>query len=370
MVYAIGSTAAKNLLSQVGKVLASNNPAVTLVYVASGSCNGVSAVLGAQTPLKALSTDTNPPTYWDAGGSASTCDISMPVQADVGISDVFAETCIDLPNGLGAVVDNLGPVQAMTFAVPNSSSQKSISAEAAYMVFGFGAKSGVKPWIDPASMFVRSASSGTEQMIASAIGVGASQWQGTSEPNSTAVITALNTANGAGGAVAEKAIGILSADLVDSNRNTIHELAYRHYKQNCGYLPDSTAKKFDKANVRDGHYAIWGPIHLLRRTDIDLANQTYIKLAVDYVTGAQDPPGVDLIAFEASSHVVPQCAMRVKRDQELGPMTPWTPPRPCGCYYELNADTSTNCQTCTGVGDCPSGWSCPIHSGQGYCEPP
>jgi ABC-type phosphate transport system substrate-binding protein len=369
-VYVTGSSAAKGLLSAVAKSLAGATEPVNIVYVSAGSCAGVTAVLGAQTPLTALSTDANPPTYWDAGGNELKCDLSTPVQVHVGISDVFAETCIDLPNGYGAVTDNLGPVQAMTFVVPNSSPEKSISAEAAYMIFGFGKDSGVTPWTDEASLFVRSSTSGTLQMLASAIGVPGTKWKGVAEANSGAVVSAINAANGAGGTAAAKAIGILSADLADANRLTMRELAYKHYGQNCGWLPDSSAVKFDKANVRNGHYAIWGPIHLLRRTDVDAANQPYVKLAIDYVTGAQDPPGVDLIAFEAAARVIPQCAMRVQRKAEMGPLSPFTPVKPCGCYYEYSANAGTSsCKPCSTPADCDSGTTCTKFSGVGYCEP-
>lgn len=366
IVYATGSSAAKPLLAVVGKALSLSNPPIALVYVSAGSCPGVSSVLGAQTPIMALSGAANPPTYWDAAGVEKQCDISTPVQADVGISDVFAETCIDLPGGLGNVVDNLGPVQAMTMVVPNVSPEKAISAEAAYMIFGFGASSGVAPWIDPTKFHVRSATSGTLQMIAAAIGVPGTQWKGTAESNSTAVVTALSAANAMN---IPSAIGILSTTEADDNRLEMRELAYRHYGQNCGYLPDSTASKFDKRNVRDGHYAIWGPIHLLVRKDAHPAEELNIKLAVDYVTGAQQPAGLNLIQVEAAKHVIPQCAMRVKRSSELGAMSSFTPSKSCGCYYESLTSGGTSCQACSAPTDCATvtGTQCVTFNGVGYC---
>ncbi|MFT3771376.1 MAG: hypothetical protein QM820_38675 [Minicystis sp.] len=365
VVYVTGSTAAKPLLAEVGRALALSNPPVTLIYVGAGSCTGVSAVLGPQTPVTALATASNPPTYWDGTGKESTCDLSTPVQANVGISDVFAETCLSLPNGLGSVVDNLGPVQSMTFVVPNVSSEMSLSAEAAYMIFGFGAASGVAPWTDPAQLHVRSQSSGTQQMIASAVGVPAGQWKGVAEANSGAVVNAITMANAMN---IKNALGIVSTTEADDNRLYMHELAYRHYGQNCGYLPDSSPMKFDKRNVRDGHYAIWGPIHLLQRTDLDAAEQQNIKLAIDYVTGAQQPTGLDLIQVEAAKHVIPQCAMRVKRTSELGPMSPLSPSKPCGCYYESLTASGTSCKACATPADCDAGTQCVTFNGKGYCE--
>ncbi|APR74769.1 Hypothetical protein A7982_00115 [Minicystis rosea] len=369
IVYVTGSTAAKPLLAIVGRALAEGTPPVSLVYVGAGSCTGVSAVLGAQTPVSALATASNPPTYWDSGGNEKYCDITTPVQAHVGISDVFADTCLSLPNGLGNVVDNLGPVQAMTFVVPNASQEKSISAEAAYMIFGFGSASGVAPWTDPTQFHIRGSTSGTLQMIAAAINVPANQWKGVAEANSGAVVNAITMANSMS---LKNAIGIVSTTEADDNRLYMHELAYKHIEQNCGYLPDSSPMKLDKRNVRDGHYAIWGPIHLLQRTDLDTAEQPNIKRAVDYVTGAQQPAGLNLIQVEATKHVIPQCAMRVKRTSELGNMTPFTPTKPCGCYYESLTASGTTCKSCSSQADCDSGTQCVKYDKadtMGYCEP-
>jgi ABC-type phosphate transport system substrate-binding protein len=368
-VYATGSSAAKGVLGKTAAVLAAQSPSITVVYLSQGSCTGVSAVLSSQ-PMTGTVAAGNAPSIWDVNGNESKCDIPAPgVQADIGISDVFAETCQSLPNGLPSnIIDNLGPVQAMTFAVPTTSSEHAISAEAAFYVFGFGNESGVTPWTDETSLFVRSATSGTQQMIGTAISVPAAKWKGVSETGSSDVVTAL--INAGQGATPSSAIGILAADVADAHRDTLRELAYRHFGQNCGYLPDAAPNKFDKRNVRDGHYAIWGPIHLLKRTDIDVPNQPNIQKAIDYVTGNQDPPGLDLIAFEATNHVIPQCAMRVRRTLEMGPMTSTTPAKPCGCYYEYSANTATSCTSCQTLNECPAGWSCPIHQGMGFCEPP
>ncbi len=75
------------------------------------------------------------------------------------------------------------------------------------------------------------------------------------------------------------------------------------------------------------------------------------------MNGTKAPPGVDLIQFEATSHVIPQCAMRVKRTQEMGPLLKNDlSTTPCGCYYEFQADTATSCTACTSAAhDAPPG---------------
>jgi hypothetical protein len=166
-VYVTGSTAAKPLLSEIGKVMAGQTPPSTVVYLGQGSCTGVDAILSG-TPMIGTGLSS-----WDSAGTELKCDITGPgVVADVGISDVFATTCFQLPGGMPASVsDVLGPVQAMTFVAHKSSSERAISAEAAYYVYGFGASSSVPPWTFEDSILRRDAASGTQRMIAAAISI-------------------------------------------------------------------------------------------------------------------------------------------------------------------------------------------------------
>jgi hypothetical protein len=359
-VYVTGSTAVKPLLIELSKYLSTQTAPITIVYLGQGSCMGVDAILNG-TPVQgsgssALST-------WDATGTETKCDVTTSVVADIGISDVFATTCFTLPGGLsGNVTDFLGPVQSMTFAVPIGSPESSISAEAAYYVYGFGGASGVAPWTDETVMFKRDVNSGTQRMIAAAIGVPAERWKGTATSGSGDLLQKLTLAS-----PREKAIGILAADVAQDNRTVLKVLAYQHSKQSCGYYPDRDITSNEKINVRDGHYAIWGPLHLLARLDI---NGYPLKSAaadvIGFLAGSKTAPGqLDLIFLEAQRHVVPQCAMRVKRVQELGPMSPFAPVGACGCYYEKVANGATSCTPCQRQADCPS--SAPVCS-YGYCE--
>lgn len=360
-VYMTGSTAARPLLIEISRYFSSQSPPITIVYQGQGSCAGVDAILNA-TPIKG----TGAFSTWDSTGTEVKCDVpdDAPVVADVGISDVFAPTCFSLPGGLPSnVADFLGPVQAMTFVTRKGSPERSISAEAAYNVFGFGSDSGVAPWTDEKLLFKRDALSGTQQMIAAAIGVPASRWKGTATTGSSDLQKQLVAAS-----PVEKTLGILAADVAQDNRVLINMLAYRHSGQSCGYLPDRDATSNEKQNVRDGHYAIWGPMHFFTR--IDNGGIPVKRTAADvigYLSGTKaTPTELDLIALEAQRHVVPPCAMRVKRTQELGPMMSVSPAGACGCYFEKMANGSTSCTTCMRPGDCPS--TRPVCS-YGYCEP-
>jgi ABC-type phosphate transport system substrate-binding protein len=357
-VFVTGSTAAKPILIQLASYLGSLSPPTTIVYQGQGSCTGVDAVLSATLLQGAAAFST-----WDSSGAEVTCDVSIPVTADIGVSDVFASTCFSLPGGLPTnVADFLGPVQAMTFVTHKGSAELSISAEAAYNVYGFGNDSGVLPWNDETTIFKRDALSGTQQMISAAIGVPAAKWKGVATTGSGDLQNQIVAATPVG-----KTLGILAADVAQDNRALLDVLAYQHTGQRCGYYPDREGNSNDKQNVRDGHYAIWGPMHFLTR--IDSSGVAVKRAAADvigYLAGTKAAPAnLDLVAFEAQHHVVSPCAMRVKRDQEMGHMSPYSPVGACGCYYEMMANGSTSCTPCTRSTDCPLSLSVCSY---GYCE--
>jgi ABC-type phosphate transport system substrate-binding protein len=362
-VYITGSTAAKPPLAEVAKIMAAQVPPVSLVYAGQGSCGGVDAIVNG-TPVRGEGAGAL--VYWDATGAELKCDVPMAdpgAMVDIGISDVFATTCLKLPGGLPSnVADFLGPVQTMTFVVPKASPERSISAEAAYNIYGFGADSGVAPWTDETVIFKRDELSGTQRMIAAAIGVDAARWKGTGTSSSTDMKTKLLAA-----AANPGAIGILSADVAQDYRYALDVLAYQHFGQSCGTYPDRDETSNEKSNVRNGRYALWGPLHLLTRLGgSGYPSNANAADAIGYLTGTKTPPaGLDLIVLEAQKHVVPQCAMRVKRTSELGSPSPFAPPGACGCYYEKVANGQTACRPCKVSGDCTA--AAPACN-YGYCE--
>jgi ABC-type phosphate transport system substrate-binding protein len=367
-VYVAGSTAVKPFLLAIAKNLVTLSTPITVVYQGQGSCTGVNYMT--TSPAGTIS---GTGTYWDSTGSS---DLSCNLTAitgdvvDIGVSDVFAGSCgYTVATG---VYDFHGPVQSMTFAVPTTSTQHSISAEAAYMVLGFGADTAahtINPWNDPTAIEVRSASSGTQQMISAALaqvgsGFTASKVKGVSNSGSGAVLTGLTSLAAAGNQ--EKAIGILATDLTDVNRSSVRVLAFQMKGQTCGFTPDSTETAFDKQNVRDGHYAIWGPLHLYAfSSDGKTATSTNADTVISYLTGRVIPT-FDLITVEAQKGVVPDCAMRVSRTAEVGPLASYMPAKSCECKFLAAATGSTTCTTCSADTDCASGAN--KHCNYGYCE--
>lgn len=355
-VYVTG--AGKVILEGLGTALSTSG--VTLVYKLQGSCLATDAILGG---IKITSAVDDPAIYWDGTGTELECDLPVGgVVASLGLSDVFPETCSPLPNGLPSNVgDFFGPIEAYNFVVPKASTQKSISHDAAYFVFGFGAESGVAPWTDESLMLIRNADSGTQQMLGVAIGVPAPKWKGTNAMSSGGVVMGLQTSVNP-----DATIGILTAEVAGANRASVNALAYQDTDQVCAYWPDSTPTSTDKKNVRDGHYPIWGPLHLLTQIDgMGYPLDPDTKDVVAYITGTKDVPSFDLISLLEEASIIPSCAMTVQRTSELGPLSSLAPNRSCGCYFDSLANGSNDCTACTGPADCPA--TAPACN-YGFCE--
>jgi hypothetical protein len=346
----------KVIIADLAKALSALG--IHVIYKLEGSCLAVDAILNGTSA--GLPGDTA--TYWTSSGEQS-CNLDPSARADIAISDVFASTCQPLPNGLPSNVhDFQGPIEAYTFVVPKGSTQRSISKAAAYFVFGFGKDSGVEPWTDEDFIFHRSETSGTQQMFAAAIGVPPERWKGKLLGSSGEIVSAVSATT-----QPEKAIGILTAEVSGANLPTLDVLAYQDASQNCGYWPDATPVGSDKQNVRDGHYALWGPLHLLTQVDArGYAVSPDARDVIAYLTGTKIPPnGLDLIALLAHANIIPQCAMHVRRDSELGPLTSFSPERPCGCYFDELASGKDTCAPCTSDVTCPLEAA---HCNYGYCE--
>jgi hypothetical protein len=381
VVYITGSSAAKPFLQQIAQQVAAQG--IYIVYASTGSCVGVDAILNG-TPITTGPTASAPnATYWDSSSSTGqACDLPAPgVPADIGASDVFAQSCTGYElSDLDAlqIRDAHGPIQTMTFVVPANSAYFEISAQAAYFVFGFGETGGVRDasgatavWNKEDLLFQRSASSGTQAMLAAAIGVPATVWKGKPHKTSDDVAADIQAA-GQKQDTANQALGILAADYIDGKnlRAQVRVLGFQDSSQHCAMFPDSTSNAHDKRNVRDGHYPVWGPLHLLLKVDhsgnpVNLANRQAITDIVGYLSGTKAlPNGVQLLDVYAQSGLVPECAMHVARAKDGGNILPFAPSSPCSCLFDVKATGATSCTPCKVQGDCGSGQTC----SQGYCE--
>ena len=384
VVYATGSTAVQLFLGQIAQALENDAAPITIVYASSGSCTGVSAmVTPASNRLSGTAVYWNPNPGVDPTSAGAQLPCALPaggVMADLGFSDVFASTCQMLPSGLESLGlrDFTGPIQVMNFAVPIDSSQRAISAEAAYLVYGFaGSTYPVAPWTDPTHILQRSPGSGTQSLIAASIGLPRDRWLGVPNASSSTVRDAIVAAATTGGTTADSTIGILSSDILDPLRTNIRGLAYRHYGQSVAFYPDSSGNTTsrDKRNVRDGHYPMFGPLHMIARIDTTtrIPLNANVQRIVNVVNGVEVLSGVNIVDIYAQRSLIPQCAMRVSRTADGGDITPFTPDTPCGCYYESLATrvgTPSGCTTCARVDDCAAGQTCVTFPTQahGFCE--
>jgi hypothetical protein len=350
-VYAAGSSQFKLVFGALGTALASQATPTTIVYAGNGGCAAV-AMYEAGAGL------TGTATYWDATGAAQICNLPVggtPIQ--IVLSDVSDVTqCPGVTTAPAGTGDILAFVQPMMFVVPAASTQPAISAELAYVLYGLGTSD---VWTDSTQVFIRTNVSSTELVMGAVIQVPVAKWKGVSEASAPAMIAALN-----GSANPQLAIGILSSDIYDANRTTLRVLPYRHFTQNHAYWPDFSSTAFDKINVRDGHYALWGYGHLITAVD-GSGNPTSPSVAaiVSALTGATPLTGYNPITAIANAHFVPLCAMQVKRSADGGPLSLFSSTAPCGCSFTAAATGSTTCAACATSSACGTGM-CRF----GYCE--
>ncbi len=194
---------------------------------------------------------------------------------------------------------------------------------------------------------------------------------------------------------ANSTLGTLSTTIADSDRagsvstQQVKVLAFQAKGQTCGYLPDSTSSSFDKLNVREGRYDIWGQLHFITavaseggatvpvstsqagNATADAAVQAFVNL-VSLPTGTtilSAAQKMSVIAAAANAHTVAQCAMRVQRTTEVGPEASFLPPESCGCYWESVATgkTPASCTACPTGNECASLTATPTCR-YGFCE--
>ena len=125
VIYFTGSSAPKQLIAGLAPAmfLDATTP-TTIVYYDQTSCNGVAAIVGGvQIPANVTASYWDPNSKTIASGTTTDkeeqCTIPATTPADIGSSDVFAQTCGYALQGLPAGMKEFqGPIQSMTFAVP------------------------------------------------------------------------------------------------------------------------------------------------------------------------------------------------------------------------------------------------------------
>ncbi len=356
------------LLKRLGKKLMQTAGAkLRIVYRNRPTCELADNFYGARTlaavanrPIRYIPEDA----AWDpTSAAAPTCDApAAPPAVDLAIGATFLSSCPTLPakpQGI-AVVD--GPNQAYGFIVHKGSSQIAITAEEGYLAFGFPGGTGqAPPWLDQNLRFVRGLTASTTLTMAAAIGLTAAQMKATT-PSQTSLLLLNSVATAAD---AEAAIGILGTELYDQNRGQVKLLAFRTFQQRYAYFPDSTSTSFEKKNVRDGHYLPWSPTpYLFEAGAGGVPAKASVARVLDLLSGRKQEADVDGLESVVASGLIPQCAMRVKRDFDGGQLSLFDPPEPCGCFFDKSVPGgATTCAACASDAACGAG-----KCRHGYCE--
>ena len=342
----LGGSAAKPFLASFGAELSAMPDPVTLVFQATTSCFGITAFID-DTML------TGTASYWDADGVEVMCELPvLGVAPDYGLMSIAPTLCegvTEIPAGLGEFI---GPVTPWSIIVPEASSQTTISAEAVYFVYGFGASQGmVSPWTVDAELYARNATASSQIALAIAANIPIGKFKGNDTMTASGMVSTV-----AMSANPEAALGFVGAEVADQNRDVIDTLAFQAYDQSCGYWPDSTPTAFDKQNVRDGHYYLWTPYRFYAPVDdAGVMIHEPTRTAVGYLTGVEAvPPDFPALDLTIDNGSVPLCSMTVWRDEEVGPLYSYEHEEPCGCYYELRTTGATDCTPCTEDAECPA----------------
>lgn len=355
-----GSTAVQPFMSVAAPIVAPYR----IAYQPTGSCGGVDYLFNSDPQKRIVKDIVGKQAVLYIGDAAPVpCTFGGGVAADVAVSDVFSTSCNAAYTVPATIGSYLGPIQPMTFVVPSTSTENTISAEMAHVVFGRGNTDATSmPWTDPKLYFVRNSGSGTQQMISRAITVDAKKWWGLDRGSSGSVRDKMEAVSPD---KADQAIGILSTDFADAERSRLRILSFKGADQTCAYYPDSTLFARDKANVRDGHYGIWGPIHFYASVANGSPSAAAGALVTRFTLPRLDQPMLDAII---KIGFVPDCAMGVSRSEEMGPLSQYSPAFHCGCYFDATVPGGTvpaSCKTCNGPADCDAAHPA---CNNGFCE--
>jgi hypothetical protein len=403
VVYIAGGSAAKPHLLALAGVLGTS---VSIIYAAPTACLGLYDITASPAQTESSSASYLNPTT----GKAVTCTAAggtpyPAIYVDIGVSGAFPASCITPAITLGpGYQDFQGPIEPFEISVPWGSSQNSISADAAYVVFGWGGQTyTVTPWSIPGNIWTRGDTSAVQLVVGDAINLLGDKWlHDTGDAGLAQVLTSESTMAStiASATATQTTIGILGSGTLDplkSVTGNIKPLAFKAYSQDCGYYADSNLSTFDKINVRQGRYEIWGPEHFLTAVDGSgnpqpnpnaasnpvTSTAANVQTVISYITHSTTgnlafpaSPGLSpsevqsVIQAESSAYFIPECAMQVSRTGEDGYEFSYQPKEACGCYFESltggGTTLSSYCTTCGSSTDCTdkSYPACNF----GYCE--
>lgn len=270
--------------------------------------------------------------YWDENGVQATCTAPFDRTQFAHLTHATS-----LCPGEGPVPGGAARfpvlVEAMAFIASAASTEEVISAEAAYHIYGFGAGTyDIEPWNDPEAVFRARPTSWTSVLLSEAIGVPALDWIAEDLPPTAATMTGLVSS------VGESGLGYVSSSTAvtgEYNEQT-RTLAYQHYGQTCGYLPDSRRGHVDLLNVRTGQYALWTTSSFFASAHDHEPVDEHVRALIGWLDGTLEPPdGLPVLDLIVAAGNVPLCAMQASRTGgEFSALESYAHPKPCHGYFE------------------------------------
>ncbi|MBL9040359.1 MAG: hypothetical protein JNM83_02090 [Myxococcales bacterium] len=358
--YVIATPSAEPMVQKVASLLQRTDAQrMTVIYQIRPSCKALEAVARDTLPAscatdacirgKALFFTLDP-----RDTEPKECDLeSTGSKVDLALSDVFPQTCPAFaqtaPSG---ILDNPGPVSPYSLVMLRSATEAAIHAEEAHFVFGAGKSANIKPWFNDAVIAHLGTQDAGVLLVGNRIKLASARWKGTTVASVDDLVSTIYND-------AEHGIGILPTTVVDRRRAELRPLAFQAVGQKGSFFPDRRSTTYDKQNVRDGHYPLWGYLHTVLRQDPGNPGQPLSKKGSrlsDIFLGKGLVGGQDSQLLQVQNGFVPQCAMKVTRTSDPTPLSIYAPAEPCHCFFEHNVSQGGNptCQQCP-AGTCGSG---------------
>lgn len=375
VVFVYGSDSVPPILQQIAPRLAAEELSpTTIVYAEARSCAAVDAVIDAKAPATTgcyYTADSEGDGSDCAEIGARECLLDGGQVPDIGVSDIYPETCNRAKSP--DFSHRTGPIQASIFVTAMQSSMQSISREAARVTYDPMSQQIAPPWSNENHIFQRIRESGTQRLVATYLGLSPDElFRGMSFTSSSKLIGEIEAMSQE--LAKEEAAEVLGFYDV-SNGDRRAKLGNAGWKplalmadDGCAYLPDESG--FDKRSVRNGHYPLWSPLHFVTRNGAP--NEKLVKRVADLIlmdpnVSVEGVSRADVFATWVTRSFVPECAMTVARESEMGPLLEVEPT--CVCAFEdiLKIAPPGACPVCddTGAG-CPEGYHCDFRFN--YCE--
>jgi hypothetical protein len=359
-VYVAGSIASEPLVRPVAQSLTRDDAVkLTLIWQLKSSCGAAEALARDTMPASCASGACmfGKALFWTIDPrdlQPGECDLEVKgTKIDLAISDVAPAMCPGLsgtmPTGL---IDTLGPVSAYGLVMAAKAGETAIQAEEAHFVFGAGKSAGVLPWQNDSVITLLGDNNAGQLLTGQQIKLPPGRWKGVSALTPEDVVTTVNSDPATG-------IGILPTTLVDPRRSEVKVLAFQAIKQRGAFYPDRRATSFEKQNVRDGHYPLWGYMHLVQRSLPGSPGQPLSARGArvaGILQGMTPVAGKDPVVLQVAAGFIPQCAMKVTRPSDTAPLAPLATPEPCHCWFEKNVPSGNlSCTPCADGKTCASG---------------